>query len=243
MAISVTPPPYRRRMEVVSRSSRWSSSPWSRSSWPSCARSAAPSAPEVPIDLVVQEAVAHAPRRPAACAGAVEQLVRMNQEMLEAERRLGTQELDGTRGADRPAGGRHAHRAGPRSPGCCTRSRPSDASTSASCSSQLREAGRHTQVLAETTQSLREALSSTTARGQWGERMADDVLRLAGFVDGVNYRRQQALAGLGGHPRLHVPPAAGPVPAHGREVPAQQLPALPRRHVRRRARAVCARSS
>ena len=46
-------------------------------------------------------------------------------------------------------------------------------------------------MLAETTQSLREALSSTTARGQWGERMAEDVLRLAGFVDGVNYRRHQ----------------------------------------------------
>jgi len=67
-------------------------------------------------------------------------------------------------------------------------------------SGQLREAGRHTQVLADTTQSLREALSSTTARGQWGERMAEDVLRLAGFVDGVNYRKQQAMAGSGGIP-------------------------------------------
>ena len=55
-------------------------------------------------------------------------------------------------------------------------------------------------MLAETTQSLREALSSTTARGQWGERMAEDVLRLAGFVDGVNYRRHQALPGSGGIP-------------------------------------------
>ena len=55
-------------------------------------------------------------------------------------------------------------------------------------------------MLAETTQSLREALSSTTARGQWGERMAEDVLRLAGFVDGVNYRKRQAIAGSGGIP-------------------------------------------
>jgi DNA recombination protein RmuC len=67
-------------------------------------------------------------------------------------------------------------------------------------SGQLREAGRQTQVLAETTQSLREALSSTTARGQWGERMAEDVLRLAGFVDGVNYRRHQPMPGSGGIP-------------------------------------------
>ncbi len=49
-------------------------------------------------------------------------------------------------------------------------------------------------VLSETTQSLRQALSSTKARGQWGERMADDVLRLHGFVEGVNYRKQRAVA-------------------------------------------------
>jgi DNA recombination protein RmuC len=47
--------------------------------------------------------------------------------------------------------------------------------------------------LLQTTQSLREALSNTTARGQWGERMAEDVLRLAGFVEGVQYRKQRAL--------------------------------------------------
>jgi DNA recombination protein RmuC len=47
---------------------------------------------------------------------------------------------------------------------------------------------------------LREALSSTSARGQWGERMAEDVLRLAGFVDGVNYKRHQPLTGSAGIP-------------------------------------------
>ena len=56
---------------------------------------------------------------------------------------------------------------------------------------QLRFAGEQTAVLADTTRRLREALSSTKARGQWGERMADDVLRLAGFVENVNYRRQR----------------------------------------------------
>jgi len=49
-------------------------------------------------------------------------------------------------------------------------------------------------ALSETTQGLRQALSSTKARGQWGERMADDVLRLHGFVEGVNYRKQRAIA-------------------------------------------------
>jgi DNA recombination protein RmuC len=46
--------------------------------------------------------------------------------------------------------------------------------------------------LAETTQSLREALASPQARGQWGERMADDVLRAAGLVEGISYRKQTA---------------------------------------------------
>lgn len=54
--------------------------------------------------------------------------------------------------------------------------------------------------LLQTTQSLREALSSTKARGQWGERMAEDVLRLAGFVENVNYRKQKALEGGRGVP-------------------------------------------
>jgi DNA recombination protein RmuC len=54
-----------------------------------------------------------------------------------------------------------------------------------------------TSQLADTTRSLREALASPKARGQWGERMASDVLRLAGFVEGVNYRSQTKVAGGG----------------------------------------------
>jgi DNA recombination protein RmuC len=54
--------------------------------------------------------------------------------------------------------------------------------------------------LLHTTQSLREALSSTKARGQWGERMAEDVLRLAGFIENVNYRKQRALESGSGIP-------------------------------------------
>lgn len=44
--------------------------------------------------------------------------------------------------------------------------------------------------LRSATAGLREALSSSKRRGQWGERMADDVLRMAGFVEGVNYEKQ-----------------------------------------------------
>jgi len=62
---------------------------------------------------------------------------------------------------------------------------------------QLRFTGEQTAALAETTRQLRQALSSTKARGQWGERMADDVLRLAGMIDGVNYRKQRGIEGGG----------------------------------------------
>src|SRR3954470_8095475 len=59
----------------------------------------------------------------------------------------------------------------------------------------LQETLRTTGELAGTTRALREALASPKARGQWGERMADDVLRAAGLLEGVNYRKQTAIAG------------------------------------------------
>jgi DNA recombination protein RmuC len=54
--------------------------------------------------------------------------------------------------------------------------------------------------LADTTRALRDALANPQARGQWGERMAEDVLRLAGFVEHVNYRKQTQLEGGSGRP-------------------------------------------
>ena len=53
------------------------------------------------------------------------------------------------------------------------------------------------ETLSANTQQLREVLASSKARGQWGERMAEDVLRLAGLLEGVNYRKQATLAGAG----------------------------------------------
>lgn len=50
--------------------------------------------------------------------------------------------------------------------------------------------------LQETTEHLKMALASTKTRGQWGERMAEDVLRLAGFIEGINYAKQKS-QGLG----------------------------------------------
>lgn len=61
-------------------------------------------------------------------------------------------------------------------------------------SQRLTEAARTTQTLHQTTEQLRQALASSQQRGFWGERMADDVLRLAGFIEGVNYAKQQATA-------------------------------------------------
>jgi DNA recombination protein RmuC len=57
---------------------------------------------------------------------------------------------------------------------------------------QLASHGEQTAVLTATAGALREVLASPKARGQWGERMADDVLRLAGLVEGVSYVKQRA---------------------------------------------------
>lgn len=47
--------------------------------------------------------------------------------------------------------------------------------------------------LASTTEGLKNALSSNSGRGQWGERMAEDVLRLSGLIEGINYTKQTML--------------------------------------------------
>jgi DNA recombination protein RmuC len=60
---------------------------------------------------------------------------------------------------------------------------------------QLEHVTRTQQSLAEHTDQLRQALASPKQRGQWGERMAEDVLRAAGFREGVSYRRQTAIEG------------------------------------------------
>jgi DNA recombination protein RmuC len=67
-------------------------------------------------------------------------------------------------------------------------------------SAHLRAAAEQTAKLQDTANHLRQALVSTKARGLWGERMAEDVLQLAGFVEGVNYLRQKALEGAGSRP-------------------------------------------
>jgi len=65
---------------------------------------------------------------------------------------------------------------------------------------QLKTTGEQTAQLVQSTSTLREALASTKVRGQWGERMAEDVLRLAGFIENVNYEKQKAIDGIGTRP-------------------------------------------
>jgi len=67
-------------------------------------------------------------------------------------------------------------------------------------SAQLTEHATSTSQLALSTQQLKEALASSKARGQWGERMAEDVLRLAGLVEHVNYVKQLSLEDGSGVP-------------------------------------------
>jgi DNA recombination protein RmuC len=55
-------------------------------------------------------------------------------------------------------------------------------------------------ALLETTNSLKETLSNTKARGQWGERMAEDVLRIAGFIENINYLKQKKIDEIGTKP-------------------------------------------
>ncbi|MCP4591620.1 MAG: DNA recombination protein RmuC [bacterium] len=58
----------------------------------------------------------------------------------------------------------------------------------------LQNVSQVTTTLQETTDHLRQALASPQARGQWGERMAEDVLRAAGLVEGINYTKQASAA-------------------------------------------------
>jgi DNA recombination protein RmuC len=61
-----------------------------------------------------------------------------------------------------------------------------------SLNQQLQQSVEQTQKLREVTSELNQALSNSQVRGQWGERMAEDVLRMAGFIEGINYQKQKS---------------------------------------------------
>lgn len=64
----------------------------------------------------------------------------------------------------------------------------------------IQVAGEQTAILMKTTSLLREALAGSKSRGQWGERMAEDILRAAGFQENVNYLIQKTIVGAGSRP-------------------------------------------
>lgn len=74
-------------------------------------------------------------------------------------------------------------------------------------SQQYGSVERAVEALTKRTDNLNDVLSNSQARGQWGERLAEDMLRAAGFVEGVNYEKQ-ATIDSGGRPdfRFDMPP-------------------------------------
>lgn len=50
------------------------------------------------------------------------------------------------------------------------------------------------QNLTQTTTSLQQALADNRVRGQWGERIAEDILQLMGFVKDIHYKKQFTIA-------------------------------------------------
>jgi len=67
-------------------------------------------------------------------------------------------------------------------------------------STLLTGTGNELNRLTDTTTKLTTALVRTQVRGNWGERMAEDVLNLAGFIKNVNYYKQKNLETESGRP-------------------------------------------
>jgi DNA recombination protein RmuC len=76
-------------------------------------------------------------------------------------------------------------------------------------SQAMTHAVRQTDELRQTTENLRAALAHPQRRGQWGERMAADILQLAGMIEGANYTRQTTLEGNGKRPDFTFHLASG----------------------------------
>ncbi len=57
----------------------------------------------------------------------------------------------------------------------------------------LASSKEQTEQLRSTTDGLRQVLSSSQARGKWGERMVEDILQLLGLEEGINYQTQVTL--------------------------------------------------
>jgi len=57
----------------------------------------------------------------------------------------------------------------------------------------LEATNTQTKDLTDTTVKLREILSSSQKRGQWGERIVEDILNVIGLIEGINYTKQNVV--------------------------------------------------
>lgn len=64
----------------------------------------------------------------------------------------------------------------------------------------LEESQKQIKHLADTANKLTTALASSKTRGQWGERMAEDILRISGLKEGINYFKQKAVQSSSARP-------------------------------------------
>ncbi len=65
---------------------------------------------------------------------------------------------------------------------------------------QIRNVGDQASALTASTNTLGAALANSRARGQWGERMAEDIFQIMGLREGVNYRKQETMDANGSRP-------------------------------------------
>ncbi len=134
-----------------------------------------------------------------ALAKSTEEFLKLAHQKLESEREVGAKELDAKKGLIDQQLQRMATELESVSQ-LVTTLEKDRVEKFGELSKHLKLASEHTATLAQTTATLREALASTKTRGQWGERMAEDILRLAGFIESVNYVKQKAIEGVGSRP-------------------------------------------
>jgi DNA recombination protein RmuC len=71
----------------------------------------------------------------------------------------------------------------------------------AQISTEIKNMGQQTNDLRTSTQKLNELLNNNQKRGQWGERVTEDILRSLGFIEGIGYKKQQTHSGDTGQTR------------------------------------------
>ncbi|MDD3374560.1 MAG: DNA recombination protein RmuC [Candidatus Omnitrophica bacterium] len=69
-----------------------------------------------------------------------------------------------------------------------------------SLANELKNTSQATVRLQETTSQLTNVLGNNQKRGEWGERMAEDIIQLCGLREGVNYKKQAKIDSSGTKP-------------------------------------------